>query len=121
MATGGDRNEVWMLSAMSRPKNSGSMPEVLEERQEDRHEDDDDLRPLERPAENEDDDLADDQERESATGRGLTTKSLITSSPPSAAKTAEKVKEPTNSQPTMAEVRAVRKTDSLSFSKVSER
>ena len=50
-----------------------------------------------------------------------TTKSLITASPPSAAKTAEKVKEPTNSQPTMAEVLAVRNTDSLSFSKVRER
>ena len=26
MATGGDRNEVWMLSAISMPKKSGSMP-----------------------------------------------------------------------------------------------
>ena len=26
MATGGDRNEVWMLSAIMMPKNSGSMP-----------------------------------------------------------------------------------------------
>ena len=37
-----------------------------------------------------------------------TTKSLITASPPRMAKTAEKVNEPTNSQPTIAEVRAVR-------------
>src|SRR6266403_1796122 len=36
--------------------------EVLEQRQEDRHEDDDDLGPLERPAEEEDDRLRQDQE-----------------------------------------------------------
>ena len=29
MATGGDRNEVWMLSATSSPKNSGSMLKVF--------------------------------------------------------------------------------------------
>ena len=36
--------------------------EVVQERQEDRNEDDDDLRPLQRPAQQEDDELGQDQE-----------------------------------------------------------
>ena len=41
----------------SRPKNSGSMLEVRQQRHEDRHEDHDDLGPLQRPAQDEDDGL----------------------------------------------------------------
>ena len=62
MAIGGVLNEVWMFSATRMPKRVGSIWKVFKQRQEDRHEDDDDLGPFQRPAEQEDDDLREDQE-----------------------------------------------------------
>ncbi len=86
--------------------------EVLQHRQEDRHEDDDDLGPFQRPAEHEDDRLRQEHE---LTGDMLSDSTHCSSSacPPRIANTPENSAEPTNSQHTMAVVFAVRNTASL--------
>jgi hypothetical protein len=87
--------------------------EVVQQRDEDRHEDHDDLGPLQRPAQDEDDHLAQHQELGLAEVHRHDPRST-SSCPPSSAKAAEKIALPTNSQHTMALVLAVRNTLSLS-------
>src|SRR4028119_193339 len=116
MATGGDRNDVWMFSAISTPKKIGSMPKLSSSGRKIgtkittisvhsrgqpstkmmicvriRNQNGDRFRPV--------------------------TKFSMGWWPPRKAKIDEKMKEPTKSQHTMAEVRAVRMTDSRSLAK----
>jgi hypothetical protein len=84
--------------------------EVVQQRDEDRHEDHDDLGPFQRPAQHEDDDLATAPGTASCVRFIDSTHFSTSSCPPSSAKAAEKMAEPTNSQHTMAEVLAVRNT-----------
>jgi len=65
MAMGGVRKEVCRLSATRMPKNSGSMPKWGRRGRKigtNRHEDDDDLGPFQRPAQEEDDELGHQEE-----------------------------------------------------------
>src|SRR3712207_2515206 len=112
MATGGDRNEVWMLSAISTPKKIGSMPKSSRSGRK----------------------IGTKMTTISVHSSGQPSTKMMTWVrirnqngdrlsaltrfsigwwPPKKAKIEEKMKEPTNSQHTMAEVRAVRNTDSL--------
>src|SRR5205814_876452 len=93
--------------------------EVLQQRQEDRHEDDDDLGPLERPAQHEDDRLRQDHELHGCQVND-STQCSTSCWPPGSAKTAEKSAEPTKSQQTIAIVLAVRNTDCLMRSQSSD-
>jgi hypothetical protein len=79
---------------------------------EDRHEDHDDLGPLERPAEDEDDRLREDHELQRRQVQ-RSTQLLDQRLPPCSANTAENSAEPTKSQHTIAVVLAVRNVDSL--------
>src|SRR6266480_3506687 len=119
MATGGDRNEVWMLSATKSPKNSGSMLKVFNSGRK----------------------IGMKMTMISVHSNGQprmkmmicarimkpvgvrfihNTNFSIGSWPPRYANTAENVNEPMNSQHTIAVVRAVKNTDSLSWFNVNE-
>src|SRR5436190_9058036 len=112
MATGGERNAVCRLSATSRPKNSGSMLNFASSGMKigmkitmiSVHSSGQPSRKMMTCA-----------RIMNCTGvrpREVTQCSM-TSCPPRSAKAAEKIDEPTKSQHTMADVFAVRKTDSL--------
>src|SRR6185369_803799 len=118
MATGGERKAVCRLSATSRPKNSGSMLKwassgmkigmkitMIS------------VHSSGQPRMK----MMNCESSMNCTGVMSSDRTHCSTSdcPPSKAKAAEKIDEPTNSQHTMAEVLAVRKTDSLTTSSVS--
>src|SRR5215204_2304345 len=120
MATGGDRNDVWMLRAISTPKEIGSMPKLSSSGRK----------------------IGTKITTISVHSRGQPRTKMITCVrirnqngdrfrwvtkfsmgwwPPRKAKIDEKMKERTKSQHTRAEVRAVRMTDSVSWPKDRDR
>ena len=111
MATGGDRKAVCRLSATSSPKNSGSTPKLSSSGMKmgmkitmiSVHSSGQPRMKM----------ITCDRIRNSVLLRFIESTQRSTSSwPPSSAKAAEKIAEPTNSQHTIAEVLAVRNTDS---------
>src|SRR5688500_6667279 len=120
MATGGGRNDVWMLRAIRMPKKIGSMPKLSRSGRK----------------------IGTKITTISVHSRGQPSTKMITWvrirnqngerfrpvtkfsmgwCPPRKAKIDEKMKDPTKSQHTMAEVRAVRITDSFSLPNDKER
>src|SRR5712691_5360518 len=112
MATGGDRNDVWMLSATSNPKNSGSTLKVFNSGRKigmkmtmiSVHSSGQPSRKMMICA-----------RIMNCTGvmSSDSTQRSTTPCPPSSANAAEKIEEPTNNQHTIALVLAVRNADSL--------
>ena len=112
MATGGDRKAVCRFSATEQAEEQRVNPEpVAQQRDEDGNEDDDDSRPFPEvasPAERSRPERTMNPDFIEVHGQHP---ALYQPRPPSNAKAAEKMAEPTNSQQTMAEVLAVRYTD----------